>query len=1039
MPPQIPPSLLSDIGHGRVVLLLGAGASFGAVDPSGRQSPSSTELRDALSNRFLGGGFKDQDLSYVADLAVSQSSIPGVQSFVADLLRDLRPAPFHLLLPTFRWRAIATLNYDTVLEAAYSQAHSPVQHLVSFISDDDQIDERLRDHNSLPLIKVHGCISRAADSRVPLILTTDSYALYRSSREYVFRFLEDLLRQWPAVMIGTSGRDVDIRSVFKFISSNIESRPRFFLVQPGLKPEEIAFWESKRITYLDSTFEEFLHALDTAIPAARRVLLRISTTPDVLKRRFLPGKEASPQVDQMLADTVEHVHSSMPIGEGNPKDFYRGFNQGWYPIARRLDVQRRLVSELLYDNVARPDSERPSLVEFYVVRAEAGAGKSVALRRLAWDAACDGDKLCFFIRADAEIAVDPLLELASLVGERVFLFVEKISAQVRPVRNLLDNARKGRVPLTVFAAERKATWNVTCQSLSDLVTDFYDLRYLSESEIRELVTLLRQHDSLGKRLEPMSDEECAREFKRQSGRQLLVALHEATLGRRFEDIIEDEYKGLIPAEARQLYLTVCVLNRLDIPVRAGVIARVHGISFGDFAERFFLPLEHVVSTSENPAIRDHFYVARHPEIAQMVFERVLRDGEDRHLQYARILDALTPSYSSDRAALRGLLQARSLAKLFADPLAVEELFRIGERTSPDDAYILQQRANYERVRQSGNLSKAEQYLERAMKLSPRDMSIVHTLSELYLKRGRGARSRLEREESFRRAESLSISLLRDSQSVRHARHTLAKVAIARLEDTIADPDATALSIDDRVRGAEEVVRRGLQEFPGDPFLLTSEAALGRLLRDDERVLQALIMAHKANRRDIFIATRLASTLDSLERHEEAVEVIHEALEASPGDKHLNFMMASLLRTGGPEPDYARALFHYRRSFSEGDTNLEAQFWFARLAHEIGNEEEKSEASRVFRRLREVPMRNRTRHSIRDNGFSAGDGGRESGVINSLEASYGFVIRDLRGERLFAHRRYSTESWGAMRPGIRVSLKVGYCFSGPVAVDLKKLA
>src|SRR6266849_1593658 len=90
-----------------------------------------------------------------------------------------------------------------------------------------------------------------------------------------------------------------------------------------------------------------------------------------------------------------------------------------------------------------------------------------------------------------------------------------------------------------------------------------------------------QHDALGT-LTDASPERRRADFADRAGRQLLVALHEATLSKPFEEIIEDEFKNITPSEAQRIYLTICVLNRLNVPVRAGLVARVHGVPFEDF-------------------------------------------------------------------------------------------------------------------------------------------------------------------------------------------------------------------------------------------------------------------------------------------------------------------------------------------------------------------------------------------------------------------------------------------------------------------------
>ena len=87
-------------------------------------------------------------------------------------------------------------------------------------------------------------------------------------------------------------------------------------------------------------------------------------------------------------------------------------------------------------------------------------------------------------------------------------------------------------------------------------------------------------------------------------------------------ILEHEFRNLIPDEAQRVYLTICLLNRLEVPVRAGIISRIHDIPFGDFKARLFKPLEHVVYDTFDARMRDNVYRARHPIIAEIVFELI---------------------------------------------------------------------------------------------------------------------------------------------------------------------------------------------------------------------------------------------------------------------------------------------------------------------------------------------------------------------------------------------------------------------------------
>ena len=97
--------------------------------------------------------------------------------------------------------------------------------------------------------------------------------------------------------------------------------------------------------------------------------------------------------------------------------------------------------------------------------------------------------------------------------------------------------------------ERINEWNVSCQSLDPIVTDAYELRYLTSPEIEGLLALLHAHRAEGD-LRGRSDAEKKAAFEERAGRQLLVALHEVTLGLRFRDIIQNEFDNIWPLEAK---------------------------------------------------------------------------------------------------------------------------------------------------------------------------------------------------------------------------------------------------------------------------------------------------------------------------------------------------------------------------------------------------------------------------------------------------------------------------------------------------------
>lgn len=1031
----LPDALIEEARRGRLILLLGAGAPVGARTSEGRKPLSGDGLRDELSTRFLGGKYKDSALAWVAELSISETSLATVQDFIADLMKDLVPAPFHLKIPTFRWRGLATTNYDTIVEAAY-RAKDRIQDLVPIRSDADRIDELMHSTKDLAFLKLHGCITRTRDPKTPFILTTDQYVTHRRGRAQLFATLEEWGREFPIVFVGHSGQDADIRELLLELSQAAEWRPRYYFLKPSVEETERRLWEAKRVAVLSGTFEDFINALDSAIDPELRPLLTQVPGSHPLQRRFAVAEEVTTLLVDYLTSDFEYVHESLAVSSGNAKDFYRGFDFGWYAIVNKLDVRRQLTDRLLSDLVVRAEGERPSIAELYVIKAEAGAGKSVFLRRLAWEAATEADSLCLYLREDGLLRYEALREIYRLTQQRLFLFVDSAGKHVQEIASALTNAVRDRLPLTVFSTERQNVWNVSCERLVPLVTEEIPLRYLSHAEIQTLVQLLAQHDSLGPHLTGKTQEECAKEFEVRAGRQLLVALHEATLGVPFEDILFSEYAQVTPQAAQQLYLTVCVLNRLKISVRAGLIARVHGIPFEEFAKKLFAPLEHVVQVRQHPGTQDYLYTARHPEIAQIVFDRVLDKPSDRFNEYARIIAQLNLAYSTDRQAFRGLLRAKSLHDLFPDYQNVKAIFAVAEKVGPREAYLYQQQANYERIRPNGNAALAEKLLEVAKDLDPKDLSIVHTLAELKRSRAENATHLLEREKFRNEARALVAPLLRDQQHARYARVTLVNVALGDLRDVLSRGESTDKEVDEAIRAVEGHLERGQQQFPDEHYLLTAESEFGELLRDSNRSFKALTRAFAANARDPYIASRLARLHEERGELTAAEAVLTTALDGNRGDKQLNFQYANVLRRGGN----ARAevlTYHFQRAFTKWDTNYEAQFWYARFAFESEKENERQASKDVFRHLREVPLAHDVRVKVRD--VIGGDTTPRTffGTVVRREFTHGFVEREGFADWLFCHKQF-VQKWDELEVGDRVQFVVGFSFGGAVALRVARV-
>ena len=385
-------------------------------------------------------------------------------------------------------------------------------------------------------------------------------------------------------------------------------------------------------------FRAFITELARIIPEGTRKLALAQAPYRITSfSRFMTvsGRSESARLRTYLSSDCEHVSADLEVPKADPRRFYSSFDTGWHGIQEDLDVDRAVVNAILKDQIIGAQAKAgPRLI---VVKANAGAGKTVSLRRLAWDSAKKYEKLVFFVERSGRLNVPMLSEIHSLPNLPVFLFVDGVTSNLNELKAIFQGSQNRKWPLVVIASERVNEWNVFCQDIAAFVKEDYEIRYLSEREIEELVARLDLYDCLGY-LKDMLPERL-HELRDIHGRQLLVALHEATHGMPLRQIVKGEYDGIPSDEARVLYRDICALHRFGPLVMAGSISRVHDISFGDFGTRFFAPLEDVVEQRFDGRSGDWVYQARHAQIADIVYTEIVGAEDERFNFVLRMIRA----------------------------------------------------------------------------------------------------------------------------------------------------------------------------------------------------------------------------------------------------------------------------------------------------------------------------------------------------------------------------------------------------------------
>lgn len=1047
MTDEVPPELISAIREGRAVLLLGAGASYGAPDKNLNKIPLGAQVAEELVSLYLSEDYKGLDFRTAYDLSCSQRDVRTVQKYLHDRLNPFEPAEFHKLIPTFGWAGMMTTNYDLIIEKSYKAVDGKaLQKILPHVKDNDGATS-VQDEKSLLYVKLHGCITRYTEIDPPMVASTEQLIAFREGRKGQFDIFLEWSRNKTIVFVGYAFGDSNLRQLLNEIVKEGDNRPRHFIVDPMILPAFSDYWRERRFVSIKLGFEAFLNKINDSISISARNLttLSVALSGETSLSKFISvsNKTESADLVQYLRFGIDHISPSYEVKTiDDPKKFYRGFDLGWLPFQLDLDIERKVSDAIISEHVITTVGGFAQ--KLVVLKGHAGSGKTISLRRACWDAGKEYDKLCFFISRDAAIKVDIFDEIFTLTNNDIFVFVDGVAIHKRKVLDLISIAKSRKVSLTIIATESFNTWNTSCDDLENYVSAEYEMHSLSVSEIDELILKLEINDSLGS-LKGIPRDRRKEQFTVAYARQILVALLEATHGLPLVDIITNEYKSIVQPDAKLIYLDICSLHRFGPPVRAGLISRIHNITFDDFEDRFFKPLEQIVRLRSDRKSGDYVYEARHPQIADALYDAVLTDQDARFENISRIISKLNPSFSYDIEVLGRIIRAENIDRTISDQNKARQIYEIAAESMGNLNVILHQRGIYEMraANNMGGLRKAGEYLEKASLKEPRNKSLKHSLAELDLKRSRMADDRLEKI-TWRRSAVERASTLTLGDTSPYPYHTILKANIDDISDALEDAelsenDATTQHLGDSILRAEDTLKRGLQKFPDDQSLLSGEGSLAEVLSNANRAEGAFRKAFASNPRSTLVARRLVKILRAKNDLEECAIIIAKSLEANPASSELHYELARVLMSMGHNSDQINAdtiSYHLRRSFSAGDRNYRAQFWYARQLCIL---DKFSEARILFEKLESTSMPYSQKLSVHAPIKNAdGDNVRYDGTILRFRSSFGFARCEAPQLELFVPvRELDMETGASFVEGTQVTFGIGFNMKGPVAISIRR--
>jgi hypothetical protein len=498
-----------------------------------------------------------------------------------------------------------------------------------------------------------------------------------------------------------------------------ELRPRSYLILPTLSRVRRALLADHNIYWIRARPDDFAQHI-LAMPE--------TTSSSAAGHSRLAARAATYQA--AIHDVATHVQR---IQSGRT-EFLMGEEPTWADIQSGRAINREVDASLeaAAHSLLKSRTEAAPLL---VVTGTAGSGKTTSLMRLAMALSAHGETVCW-VDSDTSAPASRLREHVRSARPAV-LAIDDLQQYGSIAAQLLGELSQHPDLRLIIAGARAVRFSAMEEDLTHngLTWKAVSMPPLADSDIDLLLEALARDHRLG-RLKGLTTARQQQLLREKSGRILLVAMIEATLDRRFEDKILDEYRELHD-RAQRFYslITLASVHRYPLPRETLLLATEPTRTTGDLDALDLLARAHIVAH-----IEDRGYRARHHLIAEKLFAELILAPSRIPSLAIDLAYAVTHGLEPDPVQRRETARWRFVKKFlnnrtlfeFLTVIEARKVYEAVEENLHWDYHFWLQRGALEVA--EGNLHLAEQFLSQARALDNSDDFLMTEWAYLQMKR-----------------------------------------------------------------------------------------------------------------------------------------------------------------------------------------------------------------------------------------------------------------------------------------------------------------
>ncbi len=617
--------------YGRAVLFLGAGASITSTDSQGRALPLAGDIAVELA-KAAGLRYDGEELKVVYAAAKNRLGNQ-IQSILESRLKHCTPSVAYNTIASFPVARVYTINIDDAFDKALhrnSKQRVNIHNRYSKLKDSSQI------YKDIDYIKLNGSIDRPEDG---FVFSPKEYAHSTGTNPWYDELARDYVQN-TFIFIGTKlDEPTFYHHVERHINATDSHRPTAFLITPSLSEiRKEALLSEFSIEHIPGTVDSFADWITrTFKPIPTYSEIAINRNP-VLKQYTGSSKHATEQAITTLEKLTPVGRSNFTLlprpVKGKIRDFYQGFKPTWRDIID--DIPAELTSTTEFTDFIK--DKAAGGCKLIVAFGPAGSGKSTLLMQSALRIADTEITPVYFAAQYIDNIKDAIRLLELSANGQYYIFIDRLDACCDDIKWILENKKVTHG--TFVCCESQKVWYERTKAKVGYYCSTYQLSTINKNDAVAILGKLEQHGPWT-RLKQLSPQTRVHEMLNKSKRQLLIGLLETTLGKGFEEIIENDYQQFADDEDKIFFTIIglATIHRTSLQLSYAISA----FSAAGYSRDLSNYLQKFSGIIHNDGLR---IVTRHPVYVRHLFDSVISS----EILYKSIL-ALLSAYTEYEAPI----------------------------------------------------------------------------------------------------------------------------------------------------------------------------------------------------------------------------------------------------------------------------------------------------------------------------------------------------------------------------------------------------